>query len=274
MSQQNNEPEKALDFLLKGKPTAFQLELLQLARKLNWDENDPGFAVPMAVCRIEEVLEVYPERIQAAMEQIAQQSEMKWARIQAALKVSAEKGVQAAGRIDGRLDEVQRLLDLEIDKVEGVLLDERRAMQKAMADEREALRQLMATERDEMMRTAQRVTAQQKEVLVAQTQKLIQEGAIAAQQQAQQQVKQIVKGVRMKHFWETVTVALLAAMSILAVGWMGGLLLGRQPRLANQLELLRNRTAIQQIETGWLLEKANRAECFYGIKAQSDPQCQ
>lgn len=274
MSRQNNDEPNALDFLLKGKPTDFQLELLQLARKLNWDENDPGFAVPLVMDQVEHVLEVYPDRIKAAMEEASQRSEMKWTRIQAALRVSAEKGVQAAGRIDGRLDEVRSLLDSEFERVEELLQAERLEMQRAMATEREALRELMAQERADMTRLAQRVTEQQKQVLIAQTQALIQEGALAAQQRAEAQVKQIVKGVRQKHFWETIAIALLAAMSILAVGWIGGLLLGRQPQLTSQLALLEQRTGIQQVETSWILEKANRAECFYGIKAQSDPQCQ
>ena len=231
-------------------------------------------AVPLVRDQVENVLEVYPDRIKAAMEEASQQSEMKWTRIQAALRVSAEKGVQAAGRIDGRLDEVRSLLDSEIERVEKLLQVERLKMQQAMAAEREALHELMAQERADMTRLAQMVTEQQKLVLIAQTNELTQEGAISAQRQAEQQVKQIVKGVRMKHFWETITVALLAAMSILAVGWMGGLLLGRQPQLTSQLALLEQRTGIQQVETSWILEKANRAECFYGIKAQSDPQCQ
>lgn len=275
MTQESNrEPEmSALDCLLKGKTTEFQRDLLQLARRANWDENDPGFAVPLATGQIENVLEVYPARIQAAMEEIAKASEMKWERIQAALNVSAVKGTQAADRIDGRLAEVKTLLDLEISKVEGLLQDERLAAQKAMAEEREAVRQMMADERADMMRTAQMFTEQQKQILIAQTQALVQEGALAAQQQADQQVKQIVNGVRKKHFWETISVALLAATSILVVGWVSGLLLGRQPKLMSQLELLGQHAAIQQVETGWILEKANRAECFYGIKAQSDPQC-
>ncbi|MEL7523192.1 MAG: DUF6753 family protein, partial [Cyanobacteria bacterium J06553_1] len=132
MSQQSNQAQEvnAVSFLLKGKPTDFQLELLQLGRQLHWDENDPGFAVPLSMGQIEHVLEVYPARIKAAMDEIAQQSEMKWARIQAALKVSAVKGEQAAHKIDGRLDEVRNLLDLEISKVEGLLLDERLAVQR------------------------------------------------------------------------------------------------------------------------------------------------
>ena len=264
----------AVDFLLKGQPTEFQLDLLQLGRRLNWDENDPGFAVPLALCHTEKVLALYPEQLKQVLEETSHRFEMKWERIQAALNVSAEKGVQAAGRIDGRLAEVRSLLDAEIARVEELLQAERLKMQQAMATEREALRELMAQERADMTRLTQMVTEQQKQVLIAQTNELIHEGALSAQRQAEQQVKQIVKGVRKKHFWETITVALLAAMSMLVVGWIGGLLLGRQPQLTSQLELLEQRTGIQQVETSWILEKANRAECFYGIKARSDPQCQ
>lgn len=276
MTQESNrEPEmSALDCLLKGKTTEFQRDLLQLARRANWDENDPGFAVPLATGQIENVLEVYPAKIQAAMEEIAKASEMKWERIQAALKISATNGVQAAERIDEQLAEVSGLLDQERSKVEGLLQAERLALQKAMAEERQAVLAMMATERADMVRLAQMLTEQQKQVLVAQTQELIAQGALAAQKQAENQVKSIVKGVRAKHFWETITVALLTAMSVLVVGWVGGLLLGRQPMLTARLERLGQRAENQQVETGWLLEKANRAECFYGIKPRSDPQCQ
>ena len=269
------EPEmSALDFLLKGKTTAFQRDLLQLARQKSWDEDDPGFAVPMTMGHIEHVLEVYPQRIRAAMEEISQQQVLEWQRIQAALSVSAMRGVKAADQIDRQLTEVSSLLDSEMAKVEGLLQKERLALQMAMTTDLRAVLLMMSRERVDMIRAAQLFSEQQKQVLIAQTQVLIQEGAIASQRQAVQQVREIVKGVRKKHFWETISVALLAAMAILAVGWIAGLLLGRQPLLNSQLELLGQHAAIQQVETGWILEKANRAECFYGIKPQSDPQCQ
>jgi hypothetical protein len=45
-------------------------------------------------------------------------------------------------------------------------------------------------------------------------------------------------------------------------------------RLLAQNQELRQALAWQQMRTGWLVDKANRAECFYAIKPQSDPQCQ
>lgn len=67
--------------------------------------------------------------------------------------------------------------------------------------------------------------------------------------------------------------ALIAGLSILVVGWTAGWFLGNQQR-AITWEVMQQQAAIQSTEVGWLLEKANRAECFYGIKTQNDPQCQ
>ena len=44
-------------------------------------------------------------------------------------------------------------------------------------------------------------------------------------------------------------------------------------RLSQQNRALQLRVESQQTELGYLLRKANRAECFYGIKPPSDPQC-
>lgn len=217
MNQQNNDDVNAVDFLLKGKPTAFQLELLQLGRRLHWDENDPGFAVPLAMGQIEHVLEVYPNRIKAAMDEVSHQSEMKWARIQAALKVSAEKGLQAASRIDSRLDEVKNLLDSEIEKVNRLLKEERIEMQQAMAAEREALQELMTQERADMTRLTQMVTEQQKQVLIAQTNELIAKGVVNSRETAASQVKEIVASARAAHFWQAAAWACSGAVGLVCL---------------------------------------------------------
>lgn len=252
----------ALDFLLKGEKTAFQKELLEMARQKHWDEDDPGFAVPLATVHIEQVLEVYPERIKAAMEEISRQQAMKWERIQGGLKVSALQSTQTVTRMTSTLTDAQLAMDRQLSRAAQLMQDEREALVKMMADERRA-----------MMQEAMEIAEQQKQVLEARTQALIEQGALASQQRAETQVQQIVKGVRMKHFWETVAVAIIAALALVAIGSTTGWVLGRQQRAAawNGLE---QQVAIQRVETSWLLEKANRAECFYGIKAQSDPQCQ
>ena len=154
-----------------------------------------------------------------------------------------------------------------------LLKDERKAMLQAMADERAEVRRLLTEERAEIVQQAMALAEKQKQVIEAHTKALIAEGVIASQQRAEQQVKQIVRGVRAKHFWETISVALIAGLSILVVGWTAGWFLGNQQR-AITWEVMQQQAAIQSTEVGWLLEKANRAECFYGIKTQNDPQCQ
>ncbi|MBE9063189.1 hypothetical protein [cf. Phormidesmis sp. LEGE 11477] len=264
----------AVDFLLANNPTEFQLQLLNLGRRFHWDENDPGFAVPLVVCRIDRVLDVYPEKIRREMEEITQRLEGRWKRMEVALNEAAARGTQAGERANDYLAEAQAVFELGIARAQDVLADERQAMALAMAQEREHMQKLLTREREEATRQIMAIAEQQKRLLEAHTKDLTEQAVVANQKRMDQQVKQIVKGVRMKHFWETIAVAMLAAMSILVVGWSAGLFLGRQPQLASQLELLSQHAGIQQQETGWLLEKANRAECFYGIKSQSDPQCQ
>ena len=45
-------------------------------------------------------------------------------------------------------------------------------------------------------------------------------------------------------------------------------------RLAKEVEVAQSLLVQERKRSIWTLEKANRAECFYGIKPQSDPQCQ
>ena len=149
--QNSNRDKTAVDYVLGDKPTDFQLKLLQLGRELDWDENDPGFAVPLAMGQVENVLKAYPAKLQATMDEISKQSEVKWERIQAGLKVSAMRGEQAAQRMDTRLVEVKGLLDLEIVQVQGLMQQERLELQQAISDEQERVQRLMTTEHAAML---------------------------------------------------------------------------------------------------------------------------
>lgn len=254
----SNRDKTAVDYVLGDKPTEFQLKLLQLGRELDWDENDPGFAVPLAMGQIENVLKAYPAKLQATMDEISKQSEMKWERIQAALKVSALRGEQAAQRMDTRLVEVKGLLDLELVQVQGLMqterlelrqamadeqarvqrlmaneraamADERSQVQQlmanertAMADERTQMQQLMADERAAIAQQAQDLAEQQKQVLEKHTKDLIAQGVIANQRQAETQVKEIVNAARGKHYWEAVAIACLMAALLMSSAWLIG----------------------------------------------------
>ena len=58
--QNSNRDKTAVDYVLGDKPTEFQLKLLQLGRELDLDENDPGFAVPLAMGQVENVRATHP----------------------------------------------------------------------------------------------------------------------------------------------------------------------------------------------------------------------
>ena len=234
--QNANRDKTAVDYVLGDRPTEFQLKLLQLGRELDWDENDPGFAVPLAMGQVENVLESYP----AKMEAISKRSERKWTNIQSALKVSAMRGEQAAQRVDTRLVEVQGLLDLEIVQVQGLMQTERLELKRtisdeqarvqrlvaderaAMADERAQVQQLMADERAAMAQQAQALAQHQKQVLEKHTKDLIAEGIVANQRRAESQVKEIVNAARSKHYWEAGAMACLAAALLMSSAWMIG----------------------------------------------------
>ena len=264
----------AIDALLAEKDSDFRAVVFELCHQLDWADDEPSFLLAIATNQLEALVRQYPERITEAMRLAMQELQQDWQRMQAQLALAAAKSAQVADQMTATLLEAQKLIDQELSRAQALLQAEREAMLRAMADERDEVWQLLAAERQAVSQQAQELAEYQKGVLEARTEALIAQAAVASRERAEQQVKQIVKGVRMKHFWETITVALLLVVSVLSVGWTGGLLLGRQPQLVSQLERLQQQASAQQVETGWLLKKANRAECFYGIKAQSDPQCQ
>jgi hypothetical protein len=51
MTQRQNQSKAmaAIDALLEGKPDAFKAVVLELARQLNWDEDDPAFLMAIAI---------------------------------------------------------------------------------------------------------------------------------------------------------------------------------------------------------------------------------
>ena len=63
-----------------------------------------------------------------------------------------------------------------------------------------------------------------------------------------------------------------SSAAILAIVVFGGAL--SHWRLAKELNFTQLMLADERKRSIWMLEKANRAECWYGIKPASDPQCQ
>ncbi|MBE9063456.1 hypothetical protein [cf. Phormidesmis sp. LEGE 11477] len=229
----------AVDFLLANNPTEFQLQLLNLGRRFHWDENDPGFAVPLVVCRIDRVLDVYPEKIRREMEEITQRLEGRWKTMEVALNAAAARGTQAGERADDYLAEAQAIFELGTAQAQDVLADERQAMLQVMTQERDSLRQLLADERqaavkllsNERKAIAQQAAEsakQQERALHTQAAASVAKNIAAAQEGANLQVKEVIKGVREKHYWEAVAYACLAALSLASIAWLGGWVTSRQ----------------------------------------------
>lgn len=212
----------AVDFFIQGKPTQFQLDLLQLGRKLDWDENDPGFAVPLSMGQIEHVLDLYPARIKAAMEEVSRQAEFKWRAIQTDLKRSAIKGQQAADRMDNRLVQVKALLDLEMSQLQLLMQRERLAVETAMDRERKAVQKMMERERKAMLQLAQDLTAQQvdlleqqKLALVEETKALVVRGVRTMNDQSAKEMKRIIDRAQQAYYWRSVGWACGAAFALI-----------------------------------------------------------
>ena len=69
-----------------------------------------------------------------------------------------------------------------------------------------------------------------------------------------------------------VTLTSSASLALLAVIFIGGGLAYRQ--ISQQNQLITWTLGQEYKRSGWLLEKATRAECANGMKPSSDPQCQ
>ena len=214
----------AIDALLVGKSDAFKATVWELARQLNWDEDDPAFLLAIATNQLEALLQRYPDEITAAMQRAAKTLEADWQQLQAKLAISAMKSAETAQQIDVRLREVRTLLDQEHSQVEQLLQAERAAAQRLMTDERAAVLLMLSDERSEMAQQAQDLAEQQKQVIETHTHNLIAQGVIAAQERADKQVKEIMGAVRGKHYVESVMWACYAAVLLVSlsgtIGWV------------------------------------------------------
>lgn len=201
----------AIDALLEGKSDAFRATVWELARQLNWDEDDPAFLLAIATGQLETLLKRYPAEITAAMQRAAKTLEADWQQLQAKLALSAMKSAETAQQIDLRMRDVRTLLDQEHSQVEQLLQAERAAMVQQFADERSAMTQ-----------QSQELAEHQKQVIETHTHNLIAQGVVVAQERADRQVKEIMGAVRGKHYVESVMWACYAAALLMSSSWMIG----------------------------------------------------
>jgi Fe2+ transport system protein B len=219
LPQNRSKAMAAIDALLEGKPDAFKAVVLELARQLNWDEDDPAFLMAIATGQLEALMKLYPAQIEAAMTNAAKKLAADWHQLQAKLALSAMQSAQTAQQIDQRLLEARALLDDELAKVERLMRTERTAAQQLMEQERAAVQLLMTEERSAMAQQAQDLAEQQKQVIQAKTTELISQGVAASLQRAEAQVNTIVAVVKRKHYTEAAYLACFAAVLLMASSW-------------------------------------------------------
>lgn len=255
---------QAIDVLLADKPDAFRATVFELSRQLGWADDEPSFLLAIATNQLEALVKQYPERISKAMEEASAELVADWKKLQAELSLTAVQATNIALQIDQRLFSAKQLIDDKLEQVEQLLTREQRAMLSAlstertamldaisqeqaamlavMANERAAVVEILAGEREATAALSQQLSEQLRQESKTQTDEIIAQGVVTSWHQVEEQVNRIVSGVRGKHFWETVAVALIAAVVLLTVGLMAGLLLARQPQSSFGLGVIESQT--------------------------------
>jgi hypothetical protein len=69
----------SLDMLLSDRSDKFKSDVLELAIKNNWDENDPAFTILIATGQLEVLLKQYPTEFAVLLTGILESTEQRWA---------------------------------------------------------------------------------------------------------------------------------------------------------------------------------------------------
>jgi hypothetical protein len=101
----------ALDTLLSDRSDKFKAEVLELAIKNKWDENDPAFTILIATGQMQVLLKQYPAEFAVLLTGILEETEKKWATIQTKNSQHFEQIESAADKQIARLElESKKLL--------------------------------------------------------------------------------------------------------------------------------------------------------------------
>ncbi|MEL7053624.1 MAG: hypothetical protein AAGM45_17820, partial [Cyanobacteria bacterium J06588_5] len=135
---------------------------------------------------------------------------------------TAIKSTQTTTRMTSTLTDAQLAMDRQLSQAAKMMQAEREAMTQVMAEERNALRQLLADEREAMLRRSLELTEQQKEIFEAHTRQLLAKGVDSWKTMVANQVDEIIKRIRIKHYWQMVAFACLVALTLSGVSWSSG----------------------------------------------------
>ena len=217
MSQEQDQSKAmtAIEALLDGKSDTFKVAVLELARQLNWDDDDPGFLLAIATHQLEALVKQYPDQIKAVMETASQQLAADWQQVQSKLIAQSLESRNTAYEIDSRLHQVSGLLDEKLVKVEQLLQRQQVELQQASKAEQETIRQQAESQADLLTTVFQ----EQSQQLKAQAEQLAAHVIASARASAAEQVKEINKGVRRKHYIEAGAIACGCAAALMLTSW-------------------------------------------------------
>ena len=219
----NNEPDKskaraAIDALLEGKSDAFKVTVLELARQMEWDDEDPAFLIAIATHQLEALVKQYPDEMAAVMEKASEKLSADWQQIQSKLIAQTLESTKTAHQIDNRMHEVRQLLDGVLEKAKQQIQQERKETAQAIKNEQETIR-IQAETQAGLLTT---VYEEQSKELEAQARKLAAHAIATAQANAKEQIKELTKGVRHKHYIEAASIACACAASLMLTSWTIG----------------------------------------------------
>lgn len=208
----------AIDALLEGKSDAFKVTVLELARQLEWDEEDPAFLIAIATHQLEALVKHYPTEMSAVMAKASEKLAADWQQIQSKLIAQTLESTKTAHQIDNRMHEVRQLLDGVLDKAKQQVQQEREEAVQVARNEQETIR-IQAETQAGLLTT---VYEEQSKELEAQAKKLAAHAIATAQANAKAQIQELNKSVKRKHYVEAAGLACACATALMVTSWTMG----------------------------------------------------
>ena len=185
--------ESSLDLLLKERSQEFRDKVRALVQRYDIDENDPTFILLAGTTTLEVILEKYPQEFEQLFKQLLAQMDDRWNLLQREWAIAAKESSMAAQQFTQALANVKQASEAE---------------QKTIRTQAGAQAELLTT-----------VFQEQVSQLKTEAGQLAAHAIASAQATAAEQVKEISKGVRRKHYVEAGAIACAAAAALMLTSW-------------------------------------------------------
>lgn len=188
--------ESPLEQLLNGKSQAFKDKVRSLVQRYGIDENDPTFILLIGTSTLEALLDKYPQEFETLFRQLLSQMDKRWGELQQGWAIAA-----------GQSTAVATQLTHSINGLKQASIAEQETIRKQAGSQAELLTAVFQEQRNE---------------LKAQAEKLAAHAIASARATAAEQVKEINKGVRVKHYVEAGAISCACAAALMLTSWTTG----------------------------------------------------